>query len=829
MASSAADPLEVGQPQPRKKSWSVRNGGDETPLSLFGTGRREGCIAVLILMVLAVTVHAPGLFGGRQRLAVDPVQLGPYPGAAPGIAAPLHREIGVNQSIVLPSLQRAGQSIRQGELPLWNPDSHFGEPFSVTGAPVLYPLFWPLMLNEGWRLLAVVMALHTALACLFMYRFLRLLPVSRYVAFLGAGAYGLGWFLTAQMDRLPAAAAAALAPLALELTWRITISWRRERLGPLLGLAIALLFLTGGTAIASLATALCVLVFAARMPAVERTDRIRSARTAAFAAVVALLMAAPLWLDYLQTSTSCSVAAAPAGGHLKVGGLLGFASPIAFGNLHGTAPASLHDVNPGADALELALYPGALTLFLMLLGLFRPKRTWFGLFWILVAGSGLLLTMDGPVRALVQSWLGWHPGLPGAALFLTHLGAIVLGSVALENFFEAPQARSFAAPLTVALSLLAALLWLAAGYLWPSAGESAVAYLTGAETPAAITAAAVHLRAALFPTVVALSLVSVTFVLWRWVGVLKFKPLLAIVALGEVLLLSTLEPVRTADDPPVTAWADRVPQTPGRLATIAGTALPPGGTAMAAGVATLNTDSDAILDRTARYLRLVDTGIVRHGARVGVRPLPSAGTLLHPLVEMARVTTGVRGGSFRVAGFERFVTPAAPPGASARTLTVATRETPPLARVMFYTKSAASPFEAAGNLMRSAWSLHETVLIEGDDPAFSCKMLGGEATVEVRETRSNSLRLHVAMGKERGYLLVTDAWAPGWHATVDGVDTPVLPADLAFRAVALPEGDHDVVLTYSPWMAWPGLPLLGLGFLLGAALTLVFWKRGPRA
>ena len=795
-------------------------------MSLFGTGRREGCIAVLILILLAVVVHAPGLFGSRQRLAVDPAQLGPYPGAAPGIAAPLQREIGVNQSIVVPALQRAGVSIANGELPLWNPDGRFGEPFSVSGAPVLYPLFWPLMLSDGWRLLTVVMALHTALACVFMYRFLRVLPVSRYVAFLGGGAYGLGWFMASQMDRLPTAAAAALAPLALELAMRITLSWHRERLGPLLGLSVALLFLTGGTTVASLATALCVLIVAARMPAVERGDRKRSARTALLGAAVAGLLTAPVWLDHWQNTSACEIAAAAPSGHLHAGGLIGLFSPSAFGNLHGDAPAALLDVNPGADPMELALYPGALTLFLVMMGLFRPKRTWFGLFWILVAGAGVLLTMDGPVLALVQSWTGWSPGLPGAALFLTHLGAIVLGCVALENFFEAPLARRFSAPLTVGLSAAAALAWLVLGYLVPSAGESLIATLTGAETPAAVVAAAEHLRGALFPTMVALTLVATTFVLWRWVGVLRFKPLLALVALGEIVLLSTLEPVRTADDPPVMAWAECLPPTPGRLTTIAGTAMPPAGTAMAVGVGTLNTDSFEILDRTARYLRLVDAGLVRHGARVRVRPLPSAGTLATPLIETARVTAGVRGGEFTAPGFE-LLAPAAPPGAASPTLTVATRDAIPHARVMYYSKSVASLGEATSLLTRSPWSLHETVVLEGADPEFECKMLGGEARVDLLHTSANSLRMNVAMGKERGYLLVADAWAPGWHATVDGVATEVLPADLAFRAIPLSEGDHEVEFTYSPWAAWAGIPLLVLGLVLGTAFTLILWRRCP--
>lgn len=50
-----------------------------------------------------------------------------------------------------------------------------------------------------------------------------------------------------------------------------------------------------------------------------------------------------------------------------------------------------------------------------------------------------------------------------------------------------------------------------------------------------------------------------------------------------------------------------------------------------------------------------------------------------------------------------------------------------------------------------------------------------------------------------GYLVVSDTLIDGWQAEVDGVETPIIPVDIAFRAVALPPGEHEVVMTYSPW------------------------------
>lgn len=78
-----------------------------------------------------------------------------------------------------------------------------------------------------------------------------------------------------------------------------------------------------------------------------------------------------------------------------------------------------------------------------------------------------------------------------------------------------------------------------------------------------------------------------------------------------------------------------------------------------------------------------------------------------------------------------------------------------------------------------------------------------------------------------GYLLLTDAYYPGWTATVDGQPVLIMRADVMFRAVALPVGAHQAAFTYAPrsvtvglWIsgaAWAGL-LVVLGGVLRARL-----------
>jgi len=55
-------------------------------------------------------------------------------------------------------------------------------------------------------------------------------------------------------------------------------------------------------------------------------------------------------------------------------------------------------------------------------------------------------------------------------------------------------------------------------------------------------------------------------------------------------------------------------------------------------------------------------------------------------------------------------------------------------------------------------------------------------------------------------LLLNDVWHPWWRATVDGAATNILRADVIFRAVAVPPGQHVVRFTFEPLRgAWDEL------------------------
>jgi uncharacterized membrane protein YfhO len=77
--------------------------------------------------------------------------------------------------------------------------------------------------------------------------------------------------------------------------------------------------------------------------------------------------------------------------------------------------------------------------------------------------------------------------------------------------------------------------------------------------------------------------------------------------------------------------------------------------------------------------------------------------------------------------------------------------------------------------------------------------------------QNDRIRLVVSV-PSGGYLVLSEVFAPGWSATVDGQPAELLRANAIFRALWVAPGEHQVELRY-----WPTL------LTLGAASSGVAW------
>jgi len=103
---------------------------------------------------------------------------------------------------------------------------------------------------------------------------------------------------------------------------------------------------------------------------------------------------------------------------------------------------------------------------------------------------------------------------------------------------------------------------------------------------------------------------------------------------------------------------------------------------------------------------------------------------------------------------------------------------------------------------------------------------GFRGTCRIADFRPDNVRLSVD-ATAPAFVVLVDAYDPGWRASVDGQPADVLPANVAFRAVPVPAGTHDVRLRYRPRGLLVGLPLSCLA--LAFALWLAARRRGGTA
>ena len=95
--------------------------------------------------------------------------------------------------------------------------------------------------------------------------------------------------------------------------------------------------------------------------------------------------------------------------------------------------------------------------------------------------------------------------------------------------------------------------------------------------------------------------------------------------------------------------------------------------------------------------------------------------------------------------------------------------------------------------------------------------ISAQGKVELVRYEPNNLVLNCRTD-QGAFLYVSDTYYPGWRAYVDGQRTEIFRANLAFRAVKVPPGEHTVLFRYVPTSFYAGLVLTAIGFILSCLL-----------
>jgi hypothetical protein len=149
----------------------------------------------------------------------------------------------------------------------------------------------------------------------------------------------------------------------------------------------------------------------------------------------------------------------------------------------------------------------------------------------------------------------------------------------------------------------------------------------------------------------------------------------------------------------------------------------------------------------------------------------------------------------------------------------------PRAYVVRGERAASDPRSVLGLLLDPGFDPRREVVLDEARPGAR-PASGGEARVVSR--RLDTLEVEAELPAP-GVLVLLDAFDPGWRATVDAVEAPVLRANGLFRAVRLGEGRHRVLFAYRPRSAAAGATLARLAVAAAAVALGVRVFRAWRA
>jgi hypothetical protein len=112
------------------------------------------------------------------------------------------------------------------------------------------------------------------------------------------------------------------------------------------------------------------------------------------------------------------------------------------------------------------------------------------------------------------------------------------------------------------------------------------------------------------------------------------------------------------------------------------------------------------------------------------------------------------------------------------------------------------------------------ILPDGTQTSVGAGHPGPAGNVEIINRRAGAVRLRADL-VHPGYVVLLDRFDPNWHATLDGKEVKILPADLMFRAVVCPAGSHEIRFYFRQEGLAAGAAVSVITLLV---LSLIFWR-----
>ncbi|MBN1680681.1 MAG: YfhO family protein [Anaerolineae bacterium] len=708
-----------------------------------------------------------------------------------------------------------------GELPLWNPHQFLG--YNIIANPqyaLLYPPNWFIFLAGADHVqytLGLVLVAHAFWAGLGMAYLMRSWGVKPLIALTAGVLIASGGYLTARTR-------AGHYSLILAFAWvpwimaayRLAVQKRRTVWTIPGGMALGLCVLAGyPQMVYFLGMALALQWGYETLADPDRPSILFRTRQLALIGLIGLLLSAALWLPVLENlpeiSRTDQGSLIFANEHaLPANRLATLAIPHLFGARveTETPPGYWGDIPHFEETLA---YIGLLPLIaLALLPNFKDRRLWF-FGGLAVFGLLISLGLDGVLWMALYRWLPFFRSFrgPGRIMGITSIGLAGLLALTVTRLghMSLDERRELLRPVT-ARGVPAGL-----AFLWGGA-----LVLTAASTGLEPGDQSVHI--AYMAEQFALSgifLALAGFALWTWTAdadrpIARWALVLTlVVAVADVWHIAW--PLTYTTEMPLSMiWQDAAVDVPigaeagyGRVMQM----YPPGGITNGAtwtghqttqGYDPIAPDGWTILNRDAGWNpaspvnRLLGVRYALSGAELSAYGFPN--------IENFELI-GIRGPNFF---FDN---------------------TDALPRAYLVNRYAVEPNDdlaykriTDGEL----WDGNLALLVE--DPGCDVSGDGGTATITTYEPNQVVIETN-ANGP--GMLVLSDEYDDDWQVEIDGQSADLRRADVALRAVCVPEGVHTVRFMFRPWTLYAGgvVSLVGWALALGLGGWFALRKRSP--
>jgi hypothetical protein len=741
---------------------------------IYGVTRQgiQGCV---VLVVAVLVVLAPALFTGRVLAPEDNIYFEP---PFDGLRAPLGLERPSNPELfdqyrqLHPDMLLARQELHSGELPGWNPFAGAGDPvWASEQHGVASPFEWPAMVLPFWQSLEWVAALKLLAAAVGMFLLLRRLGRSQPASVLGALAFALSSPIIDWLGH-PHTNSYVLLPW-LFLTIDLVASEGRWR-------DVVLLAATTGACMAGghAPSAVMVAYISAAWAVFRFATAPNPRRMALFAGgvVLGVGLAAVAVLPAVELSQHAGSAERNARGSLQT--LYSFVVPDYWGR-----PDRVHTAASRVNYVERTGYFGTVPLILAAVGLAvrRPRRV--QLFFIGLTLVSLAFAIKTPLSSLASHLpLMSHVRLV-RWVFGAAFGGAALAAFGLDAICErrpSPRVVGFVATL-----LLLPLLVLSVRHGLADAADTASALAGTAAQPVAdaVRTAAV-VRWTLFGALAVAALVLVT----RRKALGNAAAVVVAAAGVELVAFSIgFQPAisRARVDPPAVAPVAYARAHVGHERVGGGWVFGPN-LAQRFGL------RDARIYRSPPLRRRQDLWTALGGLGTDYALMSSSASRLADLFAVKYVF--VENSRSTASGHFRPV-----PGVPGLVENVGAF---PRAWLAYRWRSARDAHRAL-SLVAGHRDLKAQPVIETPaHPDVAVPQAPDAVRFERDGMQEVTLRLNA---RAPGQLILGDMFYPGWKAFVDGHQTPIHAANVAFRAVAVPRGRHTVRFRYQPAVLAVGL------------------------